>query len=100
MPVGPKVPRLTSRGNVIPCRCRERHRPDDPRIRTALDPDTYDGTGAGLWQAHAGMLWAQFVLGWGPRAQIEDDAGEISDALDVRRWRTAGTSAPSRSATR
>src|SRR6185312_14405053 len=53
---------LTSRGHVIPCRCRERHRPEDPRIGAALDPDTYDYTGAVLWQAHAGMLWARFAI--------------------------------------
>ena len=45
---------LTPRGHVIPCRCRERHRADDPRIGTALDPDSYDYHGAVLWQAHAG----------------------------------------------
>ena len=53
---------LTPRGHVIPCRCGERHHPDDPRIGTALDPDTYDYTGAVLWQAHAGMLWARFTI--------------------------------------
>jgi hypothetical protein len=53
---------LTPRGHVIPCRCRERHRPDDPRIGTALEPDTYEYTGAVLWQAHAGMLWARFAI--------------------------------------
>ena len=37
-------------------------RPDDPRIGTALDPDTYDYEGAVLWQAHAGALWARFTI--------------------------------------
>ncbi len=45
---------VTPRGHVIPCRCGDRHHPDDPRIGTALDPDTYDYEGAVLWQAHAG----------------------------------------------
>ena len=53
---------LTPRGHVIPCRCGERHHPDDPRIGTALDPDSYDYAGAVLWQAHAGMLWARFTI--------------------------------------
>ncbi len=52
---------LTRRGHVIPCRCGERHRPDDPRVGTAVDPDTYDYQGAVLWQAHAGALWARFT---------------------------------------
>ena len=38
---------LTPRGHVIPCRCGERHHPDDPRIGTALDPDSYDYAGRG-----------------------------------------------------
>jgi hypothetical protein len=52
---------LTRRGHVIPCRCADRHRPDDPRVGTAMDPDTYDYQGAVLWQAHAGALWARFT---------------------------------------
>jgi hypothetical protein len=52
---------VTRRGHVIPCRCAERHHPDDSRIGTAVDPDTYDYTGAVLWQAHAGALWARFT---------------------------------------
>jgi hypothetical protein len=53
---------LTPRGHVIACRCSQRHDPDDPRIGTALDPDSYDYQGAVLWQAHAGMLWARFAI--------------------------------------
>ena len=53
---------VTPRGHVIACRCGERHRPDDPGIGTALDPDSYDYPGAVLWQAHAGMLWARFAI--------------------------------------
>ena len=34
--------KLTRRGHVIPCRCGDRHHPDDPRLGTALDPDSYD----------------------------------------------------------
>lgn len=41
-----------------PCRCRTRHRDDDPALGTPLDPGTYDYTGAVLWNAHAGALWA------------------------------------------
>ena len=53
---------VTRRGHVIPCRCGDRHHPDDPRLGTALDPDTYDYAGAVLWQAHAGQLWARFTI--------------------------------------
>lgn len=52
---------VTARGHVTPCRCGQRHHPDDPRTGTALHPDTYDYTGAVLWQAHAGALWARFT---------------------------------------
>jgi hypothetical protein len=51
----------TRRGHVIPCRCGDRHHPADPRLATPVDPDTYDYTGALLWQAHAGALWARFT---------------------------------------
>ena len=53
--------KVTRRGHVIPCRCGDRHHPADPRLATAVDPDTYDYTGAVLWQAHAGALWARFT---------------------------------------
>lgn len=53
--------KVTARGFVVPCRCGERHHPDDPRIGCAVDPDTYDYVGAVLWQAHAGALWARFT---------------------------------------
>jgi hypothetical protein len=52
---------VTHRGHVIPCRCGDRHHPDDPRLGTAADPATYDYQGAVLWQAHAGALWARFT---------------------------------------
>jgi hypothetical protein len=54
--------KVTRRGHVIPCRCGERHHPDDPRLATPVDPDTYDYTGAVLWQAQAGQLWARFTI--------------------------------------
>jgi hypothetical protein len=53
--------KITRRGHVIPCRCGERHHADDPRIGTAVDPETYDYVGAVLWQAHAGELWGRFT---------------------------------------
>jgi hypothetical protein len=53
--------KITRRGFVIPCGCGDRHHGDDPRIGTARDPDTYDYTGAVLWQAHAGLLWGRFT---------------------------------------
>ena len=54
--------RTTPAGRVIPCGCRERHHPDDPRIGSPLDPDTYDYVGSVLWQAHAGQLWHRFTI--------------------------------------
>jgi Replication initiator protein, pSAM2 len=53
--------KVTRRGHVIPCRCGDRHHPDDPRLATPVDPDSYDYVGGVLWQAHAGMLWARFT---------------------------------------
>ena len=52
---------VTRRGHVLPCRCGDRHHPDDPRLGAAVDPDTYDYQAAVLWQAHAGALWARFT---------------------------------------
>src|SRR4029079_95932 len=52
---------VTRRGHILPCRCGDRHHPDDPRLGTATDPDSYDYSAAVLWQAHAGALWARFT---------------------------------------
>ena len=54
--------RVTARGLVVPCGCGDKHHRDDPRVGTALDPDTHDYTGAVLWQAHAGKLWNRFAI--------------------------------------
>ena len=54
--------RVTARGVTVPCRCGDRHHRDDPRVGTALDPDSHDYTGAVLWQAHAGKLWNRFAI--------------------------------------
>jgi hypothetical protein len=54
--------RTTASGRVIPCRCGGYHHPDDPRLGSPIDPDTYDYVGAVLWQAHAGQLWHRFVI--------------------------------------
>ncbi|MFE9028682.1 replication initiator [Streptomyces iakyrus] len=48
-------------GNVRPCGCGARHAEDDPVLGTPLDPASYDYTGAVLWNAHAGQLWARFT---------------------------------------
>ncbi|MGW4109494.1 replication initiator [Actinosynnema sp. NPDC004786] len=53
----------TASGKARPCTgCGAFHRPDDPRIGGAVDPDTYDYVGAVLWQAHAGKLWHRFTI--------------------------------------
>ncbi|REE63416.1 hypothetical protein BX257_6061 [Streptomyces sp. 3212.3] len=43
------------------CRCGTRHLVDDPALGTALDPATYDYTGAVLFNNHAGQLWMRFT---------------------------------------
>jgi hypothetical protein len=58
--------RVTRTGAAIPCGCKERHHPDDPRIGGAVDPDTYDYIGSVLWQAHAGQLWHRFAIALWP----------------------------------
>ena len=54
--------RVTARGLVVPCGCGDKHHRDDPRVGTALDPDTHDYIGAILWQAHSGKLWNRFAI--------------------------------------
>jgi hypothetical protein len=52
----------TSTGDPRPCRCGTPHEEDAPELGTPLNPTTYDYTGAVLWNAHAGALWARFTL--------------------------------------
>ncbi len=54
--------RVLGSGEVIRCRCGQRHHGDDSRVGTALDPETYDYAGSVLWQAHAGELWNRFTV--------------------------------------
>ncbi|MEW1772806.1 replication initiator [Streptomyces sp. NPDC086777] len=44
-----------------PCACGDTHAEDAPELGTPLNPATYDYTGAVLWNAHAGQLWARFT---------------------------------------
>ncbi|WTO75371.1 replication initiation protein [Streptomyces sp. NBC_00210] len=44
------------------CHCGTAHQEDDPALGTALDPATYDYTGAVLWNNHAGALWQRFTI--------------------------------------
>ena len=54
---------MTAAGRARPCTgCRDWHGPDDPRIGSAVDADTYDYVGAVLWQAHVTALWHRFVI--------------------------------------
>ncbi|MFD8381155.1 replication initiator, partial [Streptomyces sp. NPDC059679] len=53
--------RTTDAGQNLPCRCGTRHPANDPALGTPLSPATYDYTGAVLWNAHAGALWARFT---------------------------------------
>jgi hypothetical protein len=51
-------------GQTRPChpgRCGHRHAPGDPALGQPLDPDSYDYTGAVIWNALATRLWARTV---------------------------------------
>ncbi|MEU6128818.1 replication initiator [Saccharopolyspora sp. NPDC047091] len=52
----------TPRGRVRRCRCGESHHEADSRIGGPVEPDSYDYTGAVVWNAHAGALWHRFRL--------------------------------------
>ncbi|MFJ4974876.1 replication initiator [Streptomyces coeruleorubidus] len=59
---GPVHNRKTdSTGKTRPCGCGAHHAEDDQALGTPLDPATYDYSGAVLWNAHAGQLWARFT---------------------------------------
>jgi replication initiator protein RepSA len=45
-----------------PCRCGQRHDPDDPQLGAPLDPAAYDYEGAVLWNWHAPALWNRFCI--------------------------------------
>ncbi|WP_435227871.1 replication initiator [Streptomyces sp. Tue6028] len=51
----------TNTGKPRPCACGDTHTDDAPELGTPLNPATYDYTGAVLWNAHAGQLWARFT---------------------------------------
>ncbi|WP_405660010.1 replication initiator [Streptomyces sp. NBC_00079] len=60
---GPVHNRTTTKvGKPHACRCGQRHADDAPELGTPLHPASYDYTGAVLWNAHAGALWARFTL--------------------------------------
>ncbi|MFF6898973.1 replication initiator [Streptomyces hydrogenans] len=52
----------TPSGKPLDCRCGRHHAEDDPALGTPLAPASYDYTGAVLWNAHAGALWARFTI--------------------------------------
>ncbi|MYU25619.1 replication initiator [Streptomyces sp. SID8352] len=59
---GPVHNRKTdSTGKLRPCGCGSQHPENDPVLGTPLNPGSYDYTGAVLWNAHAGQLWARFT---------------------------------------
>ncbi|MFE3859106.1 replication initiator [Streptomyces goshikiensis] len=60
---GPVHNRPTAKdGKPRACRCGAHHPEDAPELGTPLAPKSYDYTGAVLWNAHAGALWARFTL--------------------------------------
>ncbi|WP_037317211.1 replication initiator [Amycolatopsis orientalis] len=54
--------RTTRTGRRIPCGCGENHHEADPRVGTAIAPESYDYRGAVLWQGHTGDLWHRFTI--------------------------------------
>ncbi|MFF3400417.1 replication initiator [Streptomyces sp. NPDC002659] len=58
---GPVHNQPTTGADPLPCRCGDHHPDDAPVLGTPLNPATYDYTGAVLWNAHAGALWARFT---------------------------------------
>ncbi|MDQ1018009.1 replication initiator [Streptomyces afghaniensis] len=59
---GPVHNRKTdSTGQTRACGCGAHHAEGDPALGTPLDAATYDYSGAVLWNAHAGQLWARFT---------------------------------------
>ena len=64
-----------------PARCGERHADDAPELGTPLNPATYDYTGAVLWNAHAGALWARFTTYL--RRALADHLGMTQKALNA-----------------
>ncbi|WP_406730409.1 replication initiator [Streptomyces sp. NBC_01794] len=58
---GPVHHRKSNGSTTRPCRCGTHHAEHDPAVGTPLNPATYDYTGAVLWNAHAGALWARFT---------------------------------------
>ncbi|KUJ64034.1 replication initiation protein [Streptomyces albus subsp. albus] len=59
---GPVHNRPTVSGEVRSCRCGRLHGKDARALGTPLNPASYDYTGAVLWNAHAGALWARFTI--------------------------------------
>ncbi|MFB8755796.1 replication initiator protein RepSA [Streptomyces nigra] len=57
----PSFGRVHNRPDHGTCRCGTHHTPDAPELGTALDPATYDYTGAVLFNNHAGQLWQRFT---------------------------------------
>ncbi|WP_377862581.1 replication initiator [Allokutzneria oryzae] len=53
--------RVSGNGKTMPCGCGGFHHPDDPRLGTPIDPESYDYTGSVLWQANLGQLWQRFI---------------------------------------
>ncbi|ROT25617.1 replication initiator [Micromonospora sp. HM5-17] len=51
-----------SRPGRRPCSCGRWHPDGYPLLGSPVDPDSYDYTGAVLWQAHSGALWHRFTI--------------------------------------
>ncbi|WP_381796257.1 replication initiator protein RepSA [Streptomyces niveus] len=68
-----------NRPGTRPCRCGTHHPEDATELGTALDPGTYDYTGAVLWNNHAGDLW-RYVTIYLPR-ELAARAGITQRAL-------------------
>jgi hypothetical protein len=58
----PSFGAVHNRPGKRPCSCGKWHPDGHPLLGSPLDPDTYDYTGAVLWQAHSGDLWHRFAI--------------------------------------
>ncbi len=58
----PSFGAVHNRPGKRPCSCGRWHPEGHPLLGNPIDPDSYDYTGAVLWQAHSGQLWHRFTI--------------------------------------
>ncbi|MFV2017584.1 replication initiator [Micromonospora sp. LOL_023] len=58
----PSFGAVHNRPGKRPCSCGRWHPEGHPLLGSPLEQETYDYTGAVLWQAHSGQLWHRFTI--------------------------------------